>query len=198
MKTRYDEIELFSNYIVTLKETSLDDGSIEESYMTDAGNPVIHFDKVKEAYVRNLNPKPQYEPRSIDALYIGNGEKVSFIEFKNGKMSNSQIYGVYQKIYESLLIFCDMTGENISFCRENAEFILVYNKEKNREAGREKEENHIQTSESRAEIGRILSRKGKKNFVRFGMEKFERLYFRKVFTYTEEEFEREFVHHINS
>ena len=51
-------------------------------------------------------------------------------EFKNGKINDKQKYNVYQKIYESLLIFCDITGESISFCRDHAEFILVYNETK--------------------------------------------------------------------
>ena len=38
-------------------------------------------------------------PCSTDALYIDNSSDFYFIEFKNGKMSQSKIYNVYNKIY---------------------------------------------------------------------------------------------------
>ena len=119
MEIRYDEIEIFRNNISTLKKTSLDDENTVKQYMTDAEVSVVHFDRVKKAYVRSLEPKPKFLPCSSDALYIGREGSVSFIEFKNGKINDKQKYNVYQKIYESLLIFCDITGESISFCREN-------------------------------------------------------------------------------
>lgn len=115
MEIRYDEIEIFRNNISTLKKTSLDDENTVKQYMTDAEVSVIHFDRVKKAYVRSLEPKPKFLPCSSDALYIGREGSVSFIEFKNGKINDKQKYNVYQKIYESLLIFCDITGESISF-----------------------------------------------------------------------------------
>ena len=193
MEIRYNEIEIFCKNITTLKKTSLDDENMAEQYMTNAKTPVIHFDRVKKAYARGLEQKPEFLPCSSDALYIGNGGKISFIEFKNGKMNGKQRYGVYQKIYDSLLIFCDITGKTVTFCRENAEFILVYNEMKNSEIKEEKETGELQESESRVKIGKYFQKKGKKHFIRFGLERFERLYFRSVFTYTETEFEDEFV-----
>ena len=53
------------------------------------------------------------------------------LEFKNGQMQNGKIYNVYNKIYDSLLMFNDIVKENISFCRQNVYFVLVYNEEKN-------------------------------------------------------------------
>lgn len=81
--------------------------------------------------------------------------------------------------------------------RNHAEFILVYNETKNDGIKDEKEEGRLQESESRVEIGKYFHRKGKKHFIRFGLERFERLYFQRVFTYTEAEFEDEFVKGIN-
>mgnify|MGYP001024847225 FL=1 len=193
MEIRYDEIEIFRNNISTLKKTSRDDENTVKQYMIDAEVSVIHFDRVKKAYVRSLEPKPKFLPCSSDALYIGREGSVSFIEFKNGKINDKQKYNVYQKIYESLLIFCDITGESISFCRDHAEFILVYNETKNDEAKEEREEGGLQESASRVKIGKYFHRKGKGHFIRFGLERFEQLYFQRVFTYTEAEFENEFV-----
>lgn len=197
MGMRYDEIEIFRDNVSTLKKTSLDDENKGKKYMTDAEVSVVHFDKMKKAYVRSLKLKPKFLPCSSDALYIGSGGRICFIEFKNGKMNDKQKYNVYQKIYESLLIFCDITGESISFCRDHVEFILVYNKAKNDEIEEEKEEGGLQESESRVKIGKYFRRKGEKHFIRFGLERFERLYFQRVLTYTEEEFEGEFVKNIN-
>ena len=93
MEIRYDEIEIFRNNISTLKKTSLDDENTVKQYMTDAEVSVIHFDRVKKAYVRSLEPKPKFLPCSSDALYIGREGSVSFIEFKNGKINDKQKQG---------------------------------------------------------------------------------------------------------
>lgn len=95
MEIRYNEIEIFRNNISTLKRTSLDDENTVKQYMTDAEVSVIHFDRVKKAYVRSLEPKPKFLPCSSDALYIGREGSVSFIEFKNGKINDKQKYNVY-------------------------------------------------------------------------------------------------------
>ncbi len=207
MEIQDDKIGIFQNYLSTLKKTSLDKGSGQKKYMTESEMPVVDFDKVKKAYVRELRVKPKSMPCSSDALHIGKNGNISFIEFKNGKINYMQRYNIHQKIYDSLLIFGDMTGKGLSFCREHADFILVYNEMKNREeekgetgegeAGKGKskggEQRQIQESDSRVAIGKYFSRKGKKNFVRFDLEKFENFYFKNVFTFTEKEFEDEFV-----
>ena len=212
MEIQDDKIGIFQNYLSTLKKTSLDKGSGQKKYMTESEMLVVDFDKVKKAYVRELGVKPKSMPCSSDALHIGKDGNISFIEFKNGKINYMQRYNIHQKIYDSLLIFGDMTGKGLSFCREHADFILVYNELKNREEEKEEEEKgetgegeagkgkskggeqrQIQESDSRVAIGKYFSRKGKKNFVRFDLEKFENFYFKNVFTFTEKEFEDEFV-----
>ena len=207
MEIQDDKIGIFQNYLSTLKKTSLDKGSGQKKYMTESEMPVVDFDKVKKAYVRELKVKPKSMPCSSDALHIGKNGNISFIEFKNGKINYMQRYNIHQKIYDSLLIFGDMTGKGLSFCREHADFILVYNEMKNREEEKEEtgegearkgksiggEQRQIQESDSRVAIGKYFSLKGKKNFVRFDLEKFENFYFKNVFTFTEKEFEDEFV-----
>lgn len=131
MEIQYDKIEIFRDNISTLKKTSLSEENEIKNYMTESTVSVINFDKVKKAYIRKLQPKPEFMPSSSDALHIGDNGKISFIEFKNGKINGEQRYGIYQKIYDSLLIFNDITGESVSSCREDADFILVYNESKN-------------------------------------------------------------------
>lgn len=104
-------------------------------------------------------------------------DNVYFIEFKNGKMSNKEGFMVQKKIYDSLLIFNDLVEQNISFCREYVNFILVYNESKN----------------SKDEITNHFFKKAKQHRVRFNLKKFEKLYFKNVFTYTENEFQQEFL-----
>ena len=42
-------------------------------------------------------------------------------------------------------------------------------------------------------ISKLIHNKANKKFVRFGLEQFEKLYFKEVFTYTESEFEERFL-----
>ena len=183
----YKEIEIFKNNISTFKETSHDTDGRCPGYMTESEIEVINFDKVKEDYVRGM--KLSKMPCSNDALYIDKDKKIFFVEFKNGQMQNGKIYNVYNKIYDNLLMFNDIVKENISFCRQNVYFVLVYNEEKN--SGLEGEKK--QEDSSKAVISKLIHNKANKKFVRFGLEQFEKLYFKEVFTYTESEFEERFL-----
>lgn len=46
---------------------------------------------------------------------------------------------------------------------------------------------------SKASIGKYFSAKAKKKYVRFDLERFKHIYFQDVFTYTETEFEDNFI-----
>lgn len=116
----------------TLKETSKnspDKNTI--NYMVESNFEVIDFDEVKNCYIRELGVKVLETPKSNDVLMELNGE-LYFIEFKDGNMEKA-IHDVKRKIYDSLLIFCDIIKENISFTREYMNYILVYNKENSEE-----------------------------------------------------------------
>ncbi len=182
----YKDIEIFKNNISTFKETSHDTDGQCPGYMTESEIKVINFDKVKEDYVRGM--KLSKMPCSNDALYIDKDKNIFFVEFKNGQIKN-KIYNVYNKIYDSLLMFNDIVNENISFCRQNVYFMLVYNEEKNSGL----EGNKKQEDSSKAVISKLIHNKANKKFVRFGLKQFEKLYFKEVFTYTESEFEEKFL-----
>ena len=63
---------------------------------------------------------------SVDALVV-KGDVIVFIEFKNGKVNNRN---VKDKIRDSLLIFNDITEKNLTYTRNKAELIVVYNEER--------------------------------------------------------------------
>lgn len=69
-----------------------------------------------------------------------------------------------------------------------AEYVLVYNEERNSSVKGKKQEDS-----SKAVISKLIHKKADKKFVRFGLERFEKMYFKEVFTYTESEFENEFL-----
>ena len=180
---------IFKDNYATLKRTSRDDGSGEWIYMTESDLQVVNFDKVMKKYCADVGISL---PCSNDALCENNGnERLTFIEFKNGKIKS---YELDQKIYDSLLVFTDIINEGISFTREEMDYILVYNEEKNPPDNTEdRDKNHINDSESRCDIARILSEKGGKEFIRFGLNKFKGYSFKDVHTYTKNEFDEKFV-----
>lgn len=177
MNIQNNSKDIFEKNLSTFEAVSEDTNA--DKSMIQSKLEVVNFDGVKEDYIKDMGLSEI--PCSNDALYIDKDGKYYFIEFKNGKMNKAIIYNVYNKIYDSLLIFNDLINSNISFCRENVYFILVYNKDKNPE------------DTSRSAIAASISNKANKGFIRFGLEKFKKLYFREVFTYTEEEFEKLFL-----
>lgn len=186
METPYDNVEIFKNNLSSFKDTSIDTDSDNVEYMTHSEIQVVNFDKVKENYIKDM--KLKNTPCSIDALYINEINDYFFVEFKNGLMSNKKVFNVYNKIYDSLLIFNDILQTNISFCREHVNFILVYNGSKNPEDGTSET-----NEDSRVKIAKYFTNKAGKHFVRYDMDKYQKIYFKNVFTYTEEEFENQFL-----
>ena len=45
----------------------------------------------------------------------------------------NEIHGVRRKIFESLLLFCDITDTTISFSRKHVSYMLVYNQERSKQ-----------------------------------------------------------------
>lgn len=172
--------ELFSNNRSTLKEISKDNHNQRKiKYMTTSKLEAFDFDEVKNAYSKMLG-LPSTTPNSVDSLVMISGQ-LTFVEFKNGKMKYAK-RSIQYKVRDSLLVLCDIIKKDISFTRENINFILVYNEKKNLNS------KHSPLSPSRAAIGKYFSHKGGQEMIRFGLEKFEKLYFKQVHTYTETQF----------
>lgn len=184
------------NHVVTLKRASKDENEDRIEYMTESQVGVINFDKVKEAYAREKGLKNH--PKSNDALYIQQGDIDTFIEFKNGYMEKRKGPELKEKIYDSLLILTDIIGKNISYTREHLNYILVYNGVKNSDNENINPKTKVQESQSREKISKSVFDCAKGRKIDFGLEKFKGYCFKEVATYTQEEFEQEFVAKISS
>lgn len=185
------EYDIFIKNKSTLKETSKDDADKKDiKYMTSSEFEVIDFDRVKNDYIKGL--KLEDTPKSNDVICIKNNE-LYFIEFKNGDMKK-EIHKVRRKIYDSLLIFTDIIEKGISYTRENLNYILVYNKDYRANLMKKLDKAEIQESKSFDKIPNFLNRLGDIEPDPFELRKqFKSLYFKKVHTYTSEEFEEKFV-----
>lgn len=183
----YKSIPIFNSNIESIKEVSYDDKNKE--YMITSQLQVINFDKVKKEYCKNFSIKSP--PKSCDGLYIS-GDKIFLLEFKNGKVDS---FDVGRKIYDSILIFSDLTESRISETRKNVEYILIYNKEKNN-SGREDEKNsarNIQQSENYEKLEQSFFKIAKEEMKKFNLERFETYVLKEIHTYTKEEFEKFFI-----
>lgn len=180
-----NEYQIFGDNISNLKEISKDDSDKNSIvYMTDSSKEAVNFDVVKRKYLNDLSLSEE-NASSVDGIFENNNHLV-FVEFKNGKMGGEK-RKVKDKIRDSLLIFCDITGQHITNTREWLEFILVYNIEKN-PLPNQINKNEVQESSSRLQIAQYLGGKAEEEFVRFDLKKFKRVYFKEVHTYSQEEF----------
>jgi hypothetical protein len=191
-----ENIEIFKNHRTTLKETSKDSHNGADIFMTDSLLSVINFDAVKDEYAKPL--KSSEMPKSNDALFFHDNGDIYFIEFKNGKIDQEKRFEIRLKIFDSLLMLTDIIEKGVSFTRKNLSYILVYNEEKNSPA--EKTKSEMQTSPSRDAFSKhYIGKSGtNSNFIKFNLERFQKLYFKKVHTYTEEEFETQFISNLKS
>lgn len=174
-----NEIEIFKNNKNTLKNLSCD----KNEYMTDSLLEAINFDKVKEKHCKSL--KLSNLPTSCDALY--QNDEIFFIEFKNGYIDKKEICGIHKKIYDSILIFMDLTKFKLEEIREKVNFILVYNETKSQE-----ETKKIETP---ASYNNIIYRMGQLggNISKFKLNQFEKYLVKNTYTYTKKEFEDYFI-----
>jgi hypothetical protein len=122
--------------------------------------------------------------KSADAI-INSKKGLVLIEFKNGSVNNRD---VKDKVRDSVLILCDIIKCNISYIRENIDFILVYNETKN-PLPKQIIKGIVQESHSRTFISKKLAQKGKQEFVLFDLDRYKKFLFKEVHTYTQEEFE---------
>ena len=186
-----DDYDLFRDNKDTLKELSKDDpndGQSDPEYMTESEVLAVDFDEVKRLYT-NAHGHSENDASSVDGLSCTD-QKIVFLEFKNGVVSNKSRINIKDKVRDSLLIFGDITNTNVSYTRQNADFVLVYNENKN-PAPNQLTGRVVQApTKSLLTIAQCLAKLGEEDFVRFGMERFKGLYFKNVHTYTQEEFEK--------
>lgn len=181
---------IFCRNMTALKNTSKDDRDKKNIvYMTESMREAVCFDRVKDNYIETL--KLSDTPKSNDALMEIETGKFVFVEFKNGYMNKAEQFGLRKKIYDSVLIFSDITAQGISAMRECVEYILVYNEEANKDnPDVEEKRAHVQASSSFDEIAKNIAGYAREEYVCFGIKIFENYCFSKVHTYTKEEFEQ--------
>ncbi|RHA17253.1 hypothetical protein DW944_10000 [Eubacterium ventriosum] len=191
------------DFITTLKETSVDKTKKTDEdgrYMTMSTIQAINFDDVKDFYVKDL--AVPLVPKSNDALVVVSDSEAYFVEFKNGEIDISKNYQIKIKIYDSLLLLLDLIEKNISFSRENLHYILVYNEDIKHTSSQfdknEAEKVKKQFSPHRDKIVKRVNNLAAKKYIQFGLEKFERLYFKSVSTYTKKQFEQLFIKKIET
>ena len=156
------DYEILERNQKTLRELSRDTNDKGGSfYMTGSDMLAVDFDKVKEIYERKNGTSGQ-NASSVDAL-IYEGDNIYFVEFKNGDMK-TQKAKVKEKLRDSLLIFGDITHRNISFTRQNSEFVLVYNEEKN-PLPNQYTKGMVSNSSSRIKIAKHIAQKANTEFI---------------------------------
>lgn len=160
------------NYLSTLQDISVDSAHLTK--MTELTDEIINFDEVKTAYLSMIE-KRNRGIKSVDGLgYLKKKNSFIMIEFKNGKIKSGDIK---EKIKDSLLLYCDITKTNISDTRKNMEFILVHDRMTEERVN------------SRKDISRHVSKMGNKEFIEFGLESYQGVYFKEVHTYDKEQFD---------
>ena len=178
--------KFFKNNLSTLKEISKDNSKTIVEYMTESILPVVNFDGVKTEYLKSFHLSDELA-KSCDGLLCLNDKDI-FIEFKNGKSINASEIKI--KIKESLLILTAIiTPDEIFEIKNKGAFILVYNKDKNPITKQEIKQKGIQESPSRDFLIRYSLNIGGKEFIRYGLEKFDK-FFNEVHTYCQEDFEK--------
>ena len=93
----------------------------------------------KDEYVKKLGLSQA--PRSNDALFAeGDEGSIVFVEFRNGTVKE---FIVRKKIYDSVLLYTDITSSWISAMRKSAKFILVTTKERKQNAKQKTEQKRL-------------------------------------------------------
>lgn len=188
----YDDLDLKACK-TTLKEVSLDKHSAnpgEIEFMTNSLLPVFNLDQFKDSYFNRLSCSSV--ARSVDALYVDSTGRGTLIEFKNGYIDKAKSYEILKKVYDSLFMLGDRCNFHASTARKELSFILVYNKEKNYEAenykpGEPKREKHYD------EFVDSMSKLAESNIKKFRVNALEGYCLNEVKTFSQDEFENEFV-----
>lgn len=154
-------------------ETSFDDSNNE--YMSLSEADAFDFDQVKTTYLNSLG-KPEECAKSVDAL-IEDDSSFAFIEFKNCQITDRIRKDIRLKLSDSLLIYNDITGTDLSYSREHGEFIIVYSEAKN-----------PSSAEYREKIVSSIMEKAQEELIRFGFDRHKGSYMKDVHTYTERQF----------
>lgn len=174
IKSKYPDS--VSNWSITSCDTS------NNCIVYEDKSEVLNFDAVEDCYYNNLpNDLHAKKIRTADALALStDSNSLYMVEFKNGKYSQGEIS---EKMLDSLLLYSDITDENMSQFREKLIFILVYNADKISLRPR-----GISISPSQKKIENTVSAFANSDPILFKLGKYKGVYFKNIYTYTEEKF----------
>lgn len=205
-------LDAFGLEYATLSETSCDDDN--GVTMTNLHNKVINFDQVMKGYLKQMKKGPSGVPFSNDALFKI-GDIWYFIEFKNGTIDIKENVDIFNKIYDSTLIFLETVNKHIDYSRNNIVYVLVFNEE-SIDKGKISnlfDKNKYEEDKKLFELGcseispsnyRAALFYGLQNMkpnldsttAQFGLERFERFIFKKVYTIPKYAFDNFFNRYI--
>jgi hypothetical protein len=160
--------QLMKKYGKTFKEISLDKS--HHFYMTDCAILAVDFDTLKTDVCKT--EKMLQGICSCDALYSRAGTYI-LVEFKNGEFDPRDLQ---RKIAESLLLLLMEFDETANWLKENASFMLVYNKIPS------KMRQHFHLKKKAGKLESYLQ-----------LTRFSPLFLKEVHAYTIEEFEKELM-----
>ncbi|BDF15368.1 hypothetical protein CLOSCI_03286 [[Clostridium] scindens ATCC 35704] len=187
-----DTYPIFSSHHSNLRKLSLDDGKGQKIYMTQSTRDAVNFDAVKKEYIKSLGLSKV--PSSNDALFDDGRGLLVFVEFKNGFISRKKKLEIWKKLYDSTLIFADITSTGISYMRSNMKYILVYNETVNQDNDldedlKKKRKTAVQPSPAFDAFAKNVGKYANEEYVCFGLIIFQNYCFKEVHTYTETEFD---------
>ena len=174
-------LDPYKSCICPLSVTSI--GGDYGEALTDIDVESYNFDEMMKEYIKINGIHHTFLKESCDALFIARSSdrKICLIEFKSGNIGKD-LNNLKSKAYSSLLILTDVLNTTISTTRICIHLFLVYDKEKNPLSKKE-----AIISDSAA--------KSNNRFVRFGLYKFEGLYFKEVHTVDKRDFSEYFRKH---
>lgn len=177
---------------LTLRECSYDSDNRE--YLVDCEDPAICCDEVVKRYNAQVGGIRE-PPKSVDAVFVGDDGRCTFIEFKNKALDKSLSYETRRKAYDTLLILGDMQGVRIGETRSDSDLVLVYSGAKTHKKGRTNEAGRVEVSrsESFSNFAKTIAKMAKTHFIDAGMGVLKRYCFHDVFVCTEDEFQKEIM-----
>lgn len=136
---------------------------------------------LKETSVANHNQKNLVYITESELPVINFDEvKKKYLLSKNGKSEEFKSVDALLRCGDSIFILADLLDCTIEYVRNNVTFVLVYSKEKN-----------PRTSQAMDELADRIAVLGHDKICRFGFGNYTELYFKKIITYNDEEFNKD-------
>lgn len=180
------KIKFPNNFFASLKKSSED--STNHEYMVENEFEVLKLDDyISKSYQKEVHASMCL--KGGDACFEKN-DKIYIIEFKNCYLTNQLGYEVLEKMYASSIVVMDKLDISVSEFRSKANFITVYNYNKD-----SSDESEYAQHAGMAKIRNHVAKKGSKKIeeldkVAFGLTKLEKNIYHKVSAISVENFQQ--------